>query len=212
MPDMPDFLIQIERLTEEPKRLEFDVSGTWWGDRERATQTEMCEVEEPFRFVLSASRVQDEVFIEGAVSGRVGRECSRCVKRYPHPLHDTYRLALSPIKGHESVDPEGKRGLAQNGLCLGEDLEAGLYRGSVVRLDDFFGEVIALAMPIQPLCDDACLGICSHCGENRNGPDEQRSQQSPGTATGCDCKDEKIESPFAVLASLKQDQGGGQGG
>jgi len=90
--------------------------------------------------------------------------------------------------------PEGERGLAENGVSLGEDLEAGLYRGAVVGLDDFFGEVIALAMPIQPLCDEECLGVCSHCGQPR----------ANDSKAGCDCQDEKIESPFAVLAQLKQ--------
>ena len=88
------------------------------------------------------------------------------------------------------MDPEDERGLAENGLCLGEDLDTGLFRGPVIRLDELFGEVIALAMPLQPLCREDCPGVCTHCGIDL-------------AVSQCECVDEKIESPFAVLAQLK---------
>ena len=199
---MSDFEIQIERLSDQPERFEFEVREGWWAERERASETQTCLVEAPFRFQLRASRSRDDVLIEGELDGLVGLECSRCAKRYSQPLRDTYRLVLAPARGRAPADPEGESGLAKNGVCLGEDLEAGLYRGPVVRLDDFFGEVIALAMPIQPLCDEDCRGICPHCGMDRNGPSEGH-----GPAPGCECEDEKIESPFAVLAKLKAPAG-----
>jgi uncharacterized metal-binding protein YceD (DUF177 family) len=140
-------------------------------------------------------------------------------------------LVLSPSKGHQPVDPEGELGLARTGICLGEDLEAGLYRGPVIQLDDFLGEVIALALPIQPLCDEGCLGICSHCGKDKRGLDkrglDKRDRETRGLDTEgvgvnhaeptpepgpvCDCEDAKIESPFAVLARLRDDLGSRDG-
>ena len=62
-----------------------------------------------------------------------------------------------------------------------------LYRAV---LDELFGEVIALAMPLQPLCREDCPGVCTHCGIDL-------------AVSQCECVDEKIESPFAVLAQLK---------
>jgi len=229
---MSDFQIQVERLTEQPARYEFEASREWWADREPVTEEPLWEIETPFRFTLTAARVRDDVLIEGEITGRVGLECSRCAKRYPHKLRDSYRLVLSPSKGHQPADPEGERGLARNGVCLGEDLEAGLYRGPVIQLDDFLGEVIALAMPIQPLCDEGCLGICSHCGLDKRGLDkrgldkrglDKRGLDKRGVGVNhagpmpepgpvCDCEDAKIESPFAVLARLRDDLGSGDGG
>jgi uncharacterized metal-binding protein YceD (DUF177 family) len=234
---MSDFQIQVERLTEQPAGYEFEASREWWADRESVTQEMACEIETPFRFRLTAARVRDDVLIEGEITGRVGLECSRCAKRYPHTLRDSYRLVLSPSKGRQPADPEGDRGLARNGVCLGEDLEAGLYRGPVIQLDDFLGEVIALALPIQPLCDEGCLGICSHCGLDKSGLDkrgldnkrglDKRDRETRGLDTEgvgvnhaeptaepgpvCDCEDAKIESPFAVLARLRDDLGSRDG-
>jgi uncharacterized protein len=190
---MPDFRIQIERLTGRPAPFRFEVTPGWWAARAGAREGELCEAEGPFEFTLTACRAGDDVVIEGECRGRVALECSRCGKRYAHALREPFRLVLEPLSAASALDPEGERGLAENGVCLGEDLEVGAYRGAVVGLDDFFGEVIALALPLQPLCDETCLGVCSHCGRERS--------DAPGA--GCGCEDEKIESPFAVLARLK---------
>ena len=192
---MADFRIQLERLTEAQDAFEFEASPAWWSARVQGAEGEICEAEIPFHFGLTASRASEDVLIEGEVAGRVGLECSRCAKRYPHALREPFRIRLEPLNGPTAPDPEGEKGLAENGVCLSEDLEVGSYRGAVIGLDDFFGEVIALAIPLQPLCDEDCLGVCAHCGSARS--------SEPGA--GCDCEDEKIESPFAVLAQLMAD-------
>jgi len=187
---MSDFKLPIERLSEKAELFHFEATGEWWRSREPAGESEICGVDEPFVFDLEARCVGEDILVEGGLRGQVSLECSRCAKRYPHALRDEFRLVLEPAKGREPNDPEGVRGLAESGVCLGEDLEAGWFRGSQIRLDDFFGEVIALTMPLQPLCNEDCPGVCSHCGGDL-------------AVTQCDCVDEQIESPFAVLAQLK---------
>jgi uncharacterized protein len=76
-------------------------------------------------------------------------------------------------------------------MCLGDDLEFGWYRGQEINLDAFFTELISLALPLQPLCDGGCKGICPRCGVDRNRVD-------------CDCEEElRPPSPFAALAALQ---------
>jgi uncharacterized protein len=186
---MSDFKLPIERLSEKSETFRFEATSEWWSAREPASENGVCEVEEPFVFDLEARRVGDGILLEGSLGGQVSLECSRCAKRYSHALRDEFRLMLEPEQGREPTDPEGVRELAESGVCLGEDLEAGWFRGPVIRLGDFFGEVIALTMPLQPLCKEDCAGICSHCGVDL-------------AVTQCDCVDEQIDSPFAVLAKL----------
>jgi uncharacterized protein len=192
---MSDFKLLVERIREKPESHRFVASAGWWRGRSTAPERDTVEVEAPFVFDLTAVRVGEDLLLEGTLSGEVLFECSRCAKRYPHALRDEFRLLLEPAdkrgQAREPEDQEGARGLAENGLCLGEDLEAGWYRGAVIRLDDYLGEVIALAMPLQPLCRDDCPGICPHCGADRS-------------ETPCSCVDERIESPFAVLAKLRE--------
>jgi len=188
---MSEYKLPVERLGDKPENFRFQVAGDWWRRRLAESEGADQEVECPFDFDLEAVRVGENLLLEGHVQGRIVAECSRCAKRYPHALRDEFRLLLEPAKGREPEDPEGVRGLAERGLCLGEDLEAGWYRGPVIRLDDLFGEVIALAMPLQPLCGEDCPGVCSHCGVDL-------------AETQCDCVDTEIDSPFAVLAKLRE--------
>jgi uncharacterized protein len=217
---MSDLKIPVDRLTDRGERFCFEASASWWaareGPREPGAELEAEEIETPFRFELEVRRRGDDLLIEGTMAARVRLRCSRCGKRYSHPLREAYRLVLEPDDGQAGVDPEGERALAEKGLCLGEDLEGGYYRGPLLWLDDFFGEVVALAMPIQPLCDESCPGICPRCGAERVAIEGETGETdaTEGAAgafaarPSCDCEDEKIESPFAVLAKLK---GGSEG-
>jgi uncharacterized metal-binding protein YceD (DUF177 family) len=56
-------------------------------------------------------------------------------------------------------------------------------------------EVISLALPVQPLCREECPGLCSRCGaELAEGP--------------CGCDEARPNSPFAVLAALRDETEG----
>ncbi|MFK7894275.1 MAG: DUF177 domain-containing protein [Myxococcota bacterium] len=184
----------------------FEVSADWWKSREAEGTTGDGLVETPFCFNVVASAQGEAVEVAGDFTGSVSLECSRCAKRYSHALREPFKLVLESAKSmgrdgasSEGIDPEGEQALAEHGLCLGEDLEAGWFKGPVIGLDDFLGEVIALAMPLQPLCDESCAGVCPHCGVERG---VERGNTDSATPS-CDCEDEKIESPFAVLAALK---------
>lgn len=206
---MPQFKLLIDRLTDRPQRFDFEADPGWWNDHAGSEPTrDEGVVDRPFHFRLSVSRLGEDVLIEGGMTGELLAECSRCTRRYAHALRDTFRLVLKPLKddgrsgarAHEDIDPEGERALAENGVCLGDDLEAGWFRGPVIFLDDLFAEVIATALPIQPLCDEACPGLCPHCGMERR----RVEGAGAGAAAVCACEDERVESPFAVLAGWKQ--------
>lgn len=206
---MAQFKLPIDRLTDRPQRFEYEAAPEWWTQRagEDARPGE-GEIDHPFRFELAANRLGEDILIQGSLEGGLSAECSRCTRRYAHALRDTFRLVLKPYKedmrgaarAHEAIDPEGERAIAVNGICLGDDLEAGWFRGPVIFLDDFFAEVVATAMPIQPLCDEDCPGLCPHCGMER-GTEARQGPASEQAAAVCSCTDERVESPFAVLAN-----------
>ena len=113
-------------------------------------------------------------------------------------LSERFRLLLEPAGNRLPADPEGARALEKDGMFLGDDLEVGFYSGTEIILDTFFTELISLALPLQPLCGEECRGLCPSCGADRNRID-------------CGCEEEKPPSPFAVLASLRDELGGGNG-
>ena len=44
----------------------------------------------------------------------------------------------------------------------------GFYEGDGLELNDVLREFVLLALPMQRLCKEDCVGICPVCGQNRN--------------------------------------------
>ena len=182
--------ILVERLTATPTLFELDADTSWWRAFMPAHRDLPGELEEPLRFRLHAHRMGQDLYLEGSVEGGLELECGRCLARYRHALREPFRLVLEPAGVRQPADPEGAAALARDGVCLGEEIDAGWYRGSEIDLGAIFFEVVALALPVKPLCREECEGLCSRCGADRNlGP--------------CGCSEIKTESPFAVLQALR---------
>lgn len=180
----------IERLGDSPVpyRLEADPA---WGDTALQTVPELAGglAEAPV-VELSAHRMGETLYLEGVVEGALELGCARCLARYRQPLREPFRLVLEPVGTRMPSEPEAVRSLASHGMCVGDELELGWYRGAEIDLGGFVLEVIALAVPVQPLCREECQGLCPRCGVDRN-------------RESCDCADERTASPFAALQALR---------
>jgi uncharacterized protein len=49
-----------------------------------------------------------------------------------------------------------------------DDLGVSYYRDDVVDLGELMREQFFLALPMKPLCQEDCRGLCPVCGINRN--------------------------------------------
>lgn len=182
--------IPVERLTSTPTPFEFQVDGGWWRSALGARAGWPDEPEEPCRIEGSAHRMGEDLYLEGTVTGRLELECGRCLARYRHRLREPFRLVLEPAGERAPADPEEAEAFARDGMFLGEELEVGWFRGSVIYLGAFVREIIALALPVAPLCSEECAGLCPRCGADRN-------------RGSCECPGPRGDSPFAALASLR---------
>ena len=185
-----------DRLTATPTRFRCEGDAAWW----RALMPEApgwpCELLEPLVLCFEARRMGADVILEGTAEGELELECSRCLARYRHALTEPFRLILEPAGERLPADPEAAEALAKDGVCLGDEIEAGWFRGDEIRLGAFFREVVTLALPIKPLCDENCAGLCPCCGIEL------------GEKT-CDCRKTRSDSPFGVLAALRDGRSGG---
>ena len=184
--------LNVERLKDAPETFHFRIAGGWWAERFGDLEGEGTQLVGEPSIDLRAHAMGEKVHIEGELAGMLDAQCARCTKRYRHALRDSFRLVLEPVgEARRPTDPEGMHALDRSGLCLGEDLETGWYRGAEVELDALFSELISLEIPVQPLCNDECAGLCPVCGIDR-------SEES------CDCADTETTSPFAALAALRE--------
>jgi uncharacterized protein len=189
--------IAVDRLIASPRAFDFEAGTAWWRSAVPAHRDLPAELDEPFRIAVSAYRMGDDLLLEGEIRGSLPLECGRCLGRYRHAFREPFRVVLEPAGAREPSDPEGAEALARYGMCLAEELEAGWYRGSEVDLSGFVHEVVCLALPVQPLCREECLGLCPRCGADRN-------------AGPCGCPDEPGDSRFAALKALRDGSSGGR--
>jgi uncharacterized protein len=189
--------ILVERLDETPSDIAFEAGPAWWQAWMRADRSLPRQPEQPLSVALKAHTMGEDLYLQGAVSGALELECSRCLACYRHPLHEAFCLVLEPAGDRVPADPEGAEALARDGLCLEEEIEAGWYRGSELDLGAFLHEIVALALPVKPLCREDCAGLCPRCGADLN--------QDP-----CECAEVPADSPFAALAVLRKGANGGE--
>lgn len=182
--------ILVERLEETPTDIAFEADAGWWRTWMRGDRSLPKAPAEPLPIGIRAHLLGESIFLEGTISGELELECSRCLACYRHPLHETFRVILEPAGARVPADPEGAAALARDGLCLEEEIEAGWYRGAELDLSAFLHEVLALALPVKPLCRDDCAGLCPRCGADLN--------HDP-----CSCAEVPADSPFAALAALR---------
>jgi uncharacterized protein len=189
--------ILLERLGDAPTAFEFEAETAWWRAFMPAQRDLPRDLEEPLRVQVQAHCMGEDLYLEGSVEGRLELECSRCLARYRHRLREPFRLVLEPAGSRRPADPEGAEALERDGVCLGEEIEVGWYRGTEIDLGAVLFEVVALALPVKPLCRDECAGLCSRCGVDLNlGP--------------CGCPEIETDSPFAVLKALREGLTGGE--
>lgn len=188
--------LSVERLTAAPTPFAYEEGTPWWRAHMAPERGLPVEVLEPFRIHGQATQIGEEVVIEGRVEGALELECARCLARYRHDLRESFRLVLEPAGLRTPAEPEAAAALARDGLCVSDEFEWGWYRGSEIRLDAVCLEVISLALPVKPLCRSDCAGLCPRCGVDRN-------------EVPCECQEFVPESPFAVLAALRDRTGGG---
>jgi len=186
--------ILVERLKQTPTELVFGPDDPGWAETLESVPELTGALAQVPSVRLQAYRVGQDLLLEGAVEGALELECGRCLVRYRSPLREPFRLVLEPAGGRVPAEPEAARDLARIGMCLGDELEMGWFQGPEIDLRSMLREVVALAVPVQPLCREECLGLCPRCGADRN-------------RETCDCEARSKASPFAALEALRRPRG-----
>jgi uncharacterized protein len=96
---------------------------------------------------LVLEAMSDGLTVTGTVAGTWSTECRRC---------------LAPASGRLVVDV---RELCQVTVTAEDAYE---YDGEQLDLEPIAREALLLDLPIAPLCQDDCAGLCPDCGANRN--------------------------------------------
>jgi uncharacterized protein len=102
-----------------------------------------------------------EYIVDGTAKFTADFECSRCVDPYPIATNSPFHIRFRPRPEVLEADQEVE-------ITEPDELDVEFYSGRTVQLRDLAVEQIQLAIPMKPLCDEKCLGLCPTCGANRN--------------------------------------------
>lgn len=117
-------------------------------------------MEEPIGGKLSVKKQGATDFhIRGFLSTHVLLTCSRCLKSFGYLVESEFYVDCTPIL---------KTPIGQEHRLYGEELNLHFYRGDTLDMDEIIEGQIHLEMPMAPLCQPDCKGLCSDCGEDLN--------------------------------------------
>lgn len=105
-------------------------------------------------------------------------ECVRCLEPFSTELNGAVDFSVQLV-GSKKIDP----GNVPDNEIVVEGNKAEVDISNPIR------EALILDVPLKPLCTEDCLGICPHCGINRN---EKK----------CNCKVETTDPRWDGLRNL----------
>lgn len=174
--------IRIEHIKEQPRSYSFSEPFESFPLLAELVKDGECSFNAPLQIEITAGREYDHYRVEGKIKVPVQMECSRCVCSFERIVNSRFTIFFR----------EGAQwGQEQDELELNEqDLISGSFSGDEIDLSPEIADQVVLEIPVKPLCNDKCKGLCSFCGVDLN-------------HTSCNCGLEHKESKFAALKDFK---------
>lgn len=139
----------------------------------------------PLEWQIDITNTGDALLVAGTVEGDAKTTCARCLEDVELPVTgeiEGYFL----LGGQDAAAPED----------MEEDEFDFLPEDNAIDLTELIVAALLVEVPLVPLCDDNCKGLCATCGANLNeGP------------CGCAAPEpdpdfELAKNPFAALKDL----------
>jgi uncharacterized protein len=129
--------------------------------------------------------LEEEYVADGTVTFTADLECSRCVEPFPFANTSAFHVRFRPR-------PEASEENEEVEIIAREELDVEFYSDRVLPLRDLALEQIQLSLPMKPLCDESCLGLCPTCGVNR-------------TRQSCSCGESVADGRWGALKSIREE-------
>jgi uncharacterized metal-binding protein YceD (DUF177 family) len=122
-------------------------------------------------------KMGEDYLLRANLRGEIGTTCARCLE--PAQVAVDVPLAVTFVSTEADKTDDD------------EDPDVIAFMGGEIDVGDEIRDEILLALPINPVCKDACRGLCPVCGGNLN-------------LTACGCKAEVARAgAFAALGNVK---------
>jgi uncharacterized metal-binding protein YceD (DUF177 family) len=99
---------------------------------------------------LRLESVMEGVLVSGEISAPLVGSCARCLE----PVEDTLSLDVQELYAYEGSTTE----------ATSEEDEVRLVEGDFLDLEPMARDTVVLSLPLSPVCDEDCGGLCVECG------------------------------------------------
>ncbi len=166
------------RLKQRPIYVDSDFQ-----ENQLLVKSKIARLTEPVHSNLKVSLESDRVKVEGRLAAVLCLTCCRCAREFEKSAEKNFMLTYVP-------DPKSGRDGEEFELEYA-DLDVGFYWGDQLDLAVVLSEQILLEIPMKPICQEECKGLCDQCGVDLN-------------LSTCDCTRELADPRLAALADIKK--------
>ncbi|MCX5035097.1 DUF177 domain-containing protein [Streptomyces coelicoflavus] len=113
----------------------------------------------PVELDLRLESVMEGVLVTGTARARARGECVRCLESLEQQLEADFQELFS----YPDADDRG-RPVAEPGDDAEDDEDRFFVEDGLIGLEPVLRDAVVLALPMQPVCQEDCQGLCSECG------------------------------------------------
>lgn len=113
----------------------------------------------PLELDLRLESVMEGVLVTGTARAQAEGECVRCLEPVGLELEADFQELFS----YPDADDRG-RVIAEPGDDAEDDEDRFFLEDGLFDLEPLLRDAVVLALPMQPVCQDDCPGLCSECG------------------------------------------------
>lgn len=129
----------------------------------------------PIHMQMEVENTGSMFVAKGQLSTLIKLPCSRCLKEYTYPVDTPFDIVMA----EDMLDPR-----------LGPDEGVVLFHGDEVDIKAEINQAVYMALPIGPVCEPNCQGLCPYCGIDKN-------------SQTCNCEESNIDPRWEQLKNLK---------
>ncbi|MFF9409001.1 YceD family protein [Streptomyces anandii] len=113
----------------------------------------------PVELELRLESVMEGVLVTGTARAQAEGECVRCLE----PLGLELEADFQEMFSYPDADDRG-RVIAEPGDDAEDDEDRLFVEDGLIGLESVLRDAVVLALPMQPVCQEDCPGLCSECG------------------------------------------------
>ncbi len=118
----------------------------------------------PVQTRLRLESVMEGVLVSGEVEVPLTGSCARCLEEF----EDTLTLDVQELYAYEGSTTEE----------TSDEDEVRLVEGEYIDLEPMLRDAVVLSLPLAPVCDEDCAGLCAECGQRWDDlPDDHSHEQ-----------------------------------